>query len=691
MDKYIGKRLDGRYEIREVIGVGGMAYVYKAYDTIDDRTVAVKILKDEFLANKEFTRRFKNESKAIAILSHPNIVKVFDVSFGDRIQYIVMEFIDGITLKEYIDQQQDIRWKEAVHFTVQILRALQHAHDKGIVHRDIKPQNIMLLADGTIKVTDFGIARFARSDIRLTSAADKAIGSVHYISPEQARGDITDEKADIYSVGVMLYEMLSGKLPFEADNAVSVAIMQMQTEPENLHKINSEIPDGLEEITVKAMQKDPAKRYQTAAEMLYDIDEFKRNPSIHFAYKYFVDETPTRFVEAITRVKGADEMDDAGEIDQDYDEDEGERKSAPVIPILAAIAGAFVVVGLLFAGLVFALKIFGEPPIEEVEVPNFIGMNYADVVNNKENRDKFDFSAQFENSETVPEGKIMEQTPRAPTKIKLKKQVKLTVSKGPQMVTIPDVRKNEHKDVVEQRLENIGFKTQFIQNSSEEVEVDFVIKISPSSGEQLAKGSTVQVFVSTGKTPVPKEKVPNIISTNIDTAKETIAQAGFTVKNITYVNHNEYPRDTVINQTPAKDTMLAPGSTIDITVASGYKDFDLVVVMPDTTTPLDMIVYINGKHNTDKYDDNNFVPINTKKLILTETEGQYDVLIKLRKHTAAGSDTVAGFKDYVRYTVYSTEQYREITFGPEYSEVSDATTTIAAPTTTTEPTPTTTK
>ena len=301
---YIGKRLDGRYEIKELIGVGGMAYVYKAYDSIDDRTVAVKILKDEFLANEEFTRRFKNESKAIAILSHPNIVKVYDVSFGERLQYIVMEYIDGITLKEYIDQQKDIKWKEAVHFTVQILRALQHAHDKGIVHRDIKPQNIMLLADGTIKVTDFGIARFSRTDIRATSNQAKAIGSVHYISPEQARGEITDEKADIYSVGVMLYEMLTGRLPFEADNAVSVAIMQLQSEPKLPREINPQIPEGLEEITMKAMQKDPAKRYQSAAEMLYDIDEFKRNPSIHFEYKYFVDETPTRFVEAITRGKG---------------------------------------------------------------------------------------------------------------------------------------------------------------------------------------------------------------------------------------------------------------------------------------------------------------------------------------------------------------------------------------------------
>ena len=212
MDKYTGKRLDGRYEIHELLGVGGMAMVYRAYDTIDDRMVAIKILKDEFLHNEEFCRRFRNESKAIAVLSHPNIVKVYDVSFGDRIQYIVMEYIDGITLKEYLDQQTEVRWKEAIHFTVQILRALQHAHEKGIVHRDIKPQNIMLLQDGTIKVTDFGIARFARNETR--TMTDKAIGSVHYIAPEQARGDFTDERADIYSVGVMLYEMITGQLPF---------------------------------------------------------------------------------------------------------------------------------------------------------------------------------------------------------------------------------------------------------------------------------------------------------------------------------------------------------------------------------------------------------------------------------------------------------------------------------------------
>lgn len=281
MDKYIGKILADRYEILELIGIGGMAYVYKARDKAEDRIVAVKILKDEFLANEEFIRRFRNESRAIALLSHPNIVKIYDVLFGEFVQMIVMEYIDGITLKEYIEHQKVIRWKEAVHFTVQILRALQHAHDKGIVHRDIKPQNIMLLQDGTIKVMDFGIARFARTEPQ--TMTDKAIGSVHYISPEQARGERIDEKTDIYSVGVMLFEMLTGQLPFQGESPVSVALKQIQDVPKKPRDINPKIPEGLEYITLRAMQKDPANRYQSAAEMLRDLDTFKRNPEIKFS------------------------------------------------------------------------------------------------------------------------------------------------------------------------------------------------------------------------------------------------------------------------------------------------------------------------------------------------------------------------------------------------------------------------
>ena len=276
MDKYIGKRLDGRYEIHELIGVGGMANVYRCNDTVDDREVAIKILKDEYLNNEEFIRRFKNESKAIAMLSHPNIVKVYDVSFGDMIQYIVMEYIDGITLKEYIESQGIIEWKDVIHLMTQVLKALQHAHESGIVHRDIKPQNIMLLQDGTIKVTDFGIARF--SDKATRTMTDQAIGSVHYIAPEQAKGSVTDGKTDIYSVGVMLYEMLTGRLPFDGDSAVTVALMQLQSTPKRPREVNPGIPIGLEQITIRAMQKQPEDRYASAAEMLSDLERFRLNP-----------------------------------------------------------------------------------------------------------------------------------------------------------------------------------------------------------------------------------------------------------------------------------------------------------------------------------------------------------------------------------------------------------------------------
>ena len=281
-DKLIGTRLDGRYELTDLVGEGGMANVYRASDVLDNRVVAVKILKNEYSESEEFQRRFRDESKAIAMMSHPNIVKIYDMGFSDKMQYIVMEYIDGITLKDYIDSEHVLNWKDAVHFVVQILRALQHAHNRGIVHRDIKPQNIMLLTDGTIKVMDFGIAKFAREESR--TATDQAIGTVHYISPEQARGDVTDAKSDLYSVGVMFYEMLTGRKPFDTDNPVSIAVMHMQNVAVRPRDINPNIPSGLEEIIMHAMEKDASKRYQTAAEMIRDIEAFKANNQIIFGY-----------------------------------------------------------------------------------------------------------------------------------------------------------------------------------------------------------------------------------------------------------------------------------------------------------------------------------------------------------------------------------------------------------------------
>ena len=691
MDKYVGKRLDGRYEIKEVIGVGGMAYVYKAYDSIDDRTVAVKILRDEYLANEEFTRRFKNESKAIAILSHPNIVKVYDVSFGERLQYIVMEYIDGITLKEYIEQQQDIKWKEAVHFTVQILRALQHAHDKGIVHRDIKPQNIMLLPDGTIKVTDFGIARFSRNEIRATSATDKAIGSVHYISPEQARGDITDEKADIYSTGVMLYEMLTGRLPFEADSAVSVAIMQLQSEPKLPREINPSIPEGLEEISIKAMQKDPAKRYQSAAEMLYDIDEFKRNPSIHFEYKYFVDETPTRFVEAITKVKGETALEETPEEADELAEEgaEEEKKGPPVLPILAAIAGAFVVVGLIFVAIIF---IFGlvDPGKENIEVENFVGKTLEEVTNNEEYAKLYKFNPpEQEYSNEYDKGVICKQNPKPGTSKKIKVEITLTVSMGKRTVQIPEVQENEHKDVVVSRITAAGFVPQLTQMTSDTVAKDRVVKTVPAFPDQAEEGSVVVIYVSTGEEEPEPISVPNVINLGLEDAKTQLRNAGFIVNDpaVKYVN-DKSPKGTVLQQSLEKGSMQKPGTECVLTVSSGFQDVEITVPLPDTTTPVDVQVYVNGKLNSSLSDSyKNILPsvVGNLKLKCTEQAASYNVTIML---SVAGKND---YKQYASYTVDALAGSSKLEGTPIWTEPSKGTTTTTTTVTTTTTTTTTTE
>ena len=654
VDKFIGKRLDGRYEIKELIGVGGMAYVYKAYDSIDDRVVAIKILREELLANEEFTRRFKNESKAIAILSHPNIVKVYDVSFGERLQYIVMEYIDGITLKEYIDQQKDIKWKEAVHFTVQILRALQHAHDKGIVHRDIKPQNIMLLSDGTIKVTDFGIARFSRTDIRATGATDKAIGSVHYISPEQARGEITDEKADIYSVGVMLYEMLTGRLPFEADNAVSVAIMQLQSEPKLPREINPQIPEGLEDITIKAMQKDPAKRYQSAAEMLYDIDEFKRNPSIHFEYTYFKDETPTRFVEAITRMKGespAANPQPQEPVVEDEEDDEEERKGPPVLPILAAVAGAFVLVALIFVGIIVFGKILNPGDnVDEILVPNLVGKNYANEIQTNAEWSK-NFKFIVENNafhDTIPEGGVISSDPKANTKVKVGSEIRLTISKGPQTTTVPDVA-GEHKDTARARLENAGFTVIPVSQPSDTVDVDFVIRTDPAGNQEYKAGSVIQMFVSIGKEEAEPVAVPNVVDTTQTEAENQLRIKGLTPV-IEIVNHPSYAAGLVFKQEPAADTQLKPGEEVKIFVSSGYKDVKLTVPLPrKITDSVDLQISVDGRvDETLSSKHSGIIPADTGEVVL-ELNGlqkdNYRVRIKI---AMTGSNN---FQDYYVFDV----------------------------------------
>ena len=501
MDKYIGKRLDGRYEIHELLGVGGMAYVYKAYDNIEKRWVAIKILKEELAGNSDFLRRFRNESKAIAVLSHPNIVKVYDVSFGDRIQYIVMEYIDGITLKQYIEQQGEIKWREALYFTVQILRALQHAHEKGIIHRDIKPQNIMLLEDGTIKVTDFGIARFSQAETQ--TMTDKAIGSVHYIAPEQARGGYINDKADIYSVGVMLYEMLTGQLPFVADNAVSVAIMQMQAEPTPPSRINPSIPKGLEEITMHAMEKNPAQRFPSAADMLEDVERFRRNPEIVFHYGEQVDRayagTSADIYGNVQQNAAPQKYNDNYEYEEEYVRSKnGARASNIIKGIVAAVIVVALVVGGIFGWRYLQnLTTSTNKTSDEIVLPKFVGMIYAsDIEGNSEYAD-LTFEITYGNVPSKQPGEVLRQTPAAGMTVKKGKTVSLTVNGEAEQVVVEDVKGYKQQDAYDAlKALNLSPKIQAV--ADDDTAVGYVVKTDPAAGSTVSTGTAVTIYVSSG-------------------------------------------------------------------------------------------------------------------------------------------------------------------------------------------------
>ncbi len=568
MDKYVGKRLDGRYEIQEIIGVGGMAIVYKAYDNQENRIVAVKILKDEFVSNQEFIRRFKNESKAIAMLSHQNIVKVYDVSFGDLIQYIVMEYIEGVTLKEVIERQGSLRWKDAVHFTIQILRGLQHAHDKGIVHRDVKPQNIMVLADGTIKVTDFGIARFTRSDQR--TITDKAIGSVHYISPEQARGEKTDEKSDIYSVGVMLYEMITGQMPFQAESAVSVAIMQLQREPKSPTEINGSIPEGLEQITMHAMQKTPERRYQSSAEMLCDLDAFRKDPAITFGYSYFVDDSPTKFVGAF------DETEDVAE---EIEEEDVKEKSS-IIPILTGVAVTLVVA--LIALAIYFVPKFLKGTTAEIACPDFVGKNYEVILDNEEYVTNFNFKAEWIFSDEYEGGIVLEQSEKSGEMLKKGAKITLYISKGKDNKLVPDVT-GKTESAAKTELEAAGFTIEIVEMADDDIEKGCAIKTEPMGNTYQAPNTKITIYVSTGK-PEEKKEVPDVTLMTEEDAKKKLEGEDFVVKVepiLLGVSDKYCSLGIVAKQSPdnsVKDAL--EGSEVIIYVCAGYKS-DIEVDLPE--------------------------------------------------------------------------------------------------------------
>ncbi len=567
MDNYVGKRLDGRYEIQEIVGVGGMSVVYKAYDNVDDRVVAVKILKDEFLTNDDFVRRFKNESKAIALLSHPNIVKVYDVSFGEKLQYIVMEYVDGITLKEYIQKQGAITWNDALFFTTQILKALQHAHDKGIVHRDIKPQNIILLPNGNIKVADFGIARFSRSETR--TLTDTAIGSVHYISPEQAKGEFTDEKADIYSVGVVLYEMLAGKVPFEAESAVSVALMQLQNNAKRLTEINPDIPLGLEQICIHAMQKDPKDRYQSATEMLLDVEEVINNPKTVFDYSYFVDKSPTKYISNTDKITAETPVINEKPIEKTVDSDEDEveyydpdHKKKVVSAVLIGI------IILVTATVLLVMAITGSFKTSTSTLDNFVGFSYDELISS--NKYDYEFVLEQKKTDEVEPGIVVDQSPEAGSKVISGSQVKLVVSASMDDINVPNIY-NLNDEKAKKALANEGLTNyKFTTISSETVEEGLVVYTEPKAGTVVSSDTQIVVFVSSG--PTTKEvvniEVPDVTGLKQEGARAFLEKMGF--KNVNFVTQDDLrPKGVVISQSPAAGSSATADDKIKVVISSG--------------------------------------------------------------------------------------------------------------------------
>ena len=564
MDNLIGKTLDGLYTVRELIGTGGMANVYKAVvgpggPVPEGTVVAVKVLRQELMHDPDLVRRFKNESKAISLLNHPNIVKVYDVSVSENLQYIVMEYVDGMTLREYLNERGGkLTSRETVHFISQILKALDHAHHNGVVHRDIKPQNIMLLDNGQLRMMDFGIARISRAENQLTGG--KAMGSVHYISPEQAKGDETDFTSDIYSVGVMMYEMLSGHLPFDADDVVEVAIKQISDKPQSLQELAPNVPHGLVEITERAMAKRPDNRYASAAEMLSALNAYVENPAIVFNYTYLPDEIPEKVVERPMKTqKDAPEPKKARK---------GKKKRTVFLPVLFGITVAFALacLALCWAILNDSSTLMSEKA--DVVLADYSGMT-QDEVNAQPQVSSGQITVNWEQSYSndYAAGYVYKQSPVAGRTVREGQSVTLPVSLGIQSVTVPDVTNYLQADA-EQQLKNLGVSVLVTQAVEPTVASGSVIRTDPAAGSQVAAGSTVVVYVSRPQVSTTA-KVPSLVGlSSVNDARTLLVQNKLGLGSTTE-QYSDKPAGTIIAQNPAAGSTVKVNSRVSVTVSAG--------------------------------------------------------------------------------------------------------------------------
>ena len=682
-DKYIGKLLDSRYEILDISGVGGMAVVYKARDRALNRYVAIKVLKDEFAEDEEFRRRFHNESQTVARLSHHNIVSIYDVSHTEGLNYIVMELVDGITLKEYLQKKGRLSWQEALFFAQQIARALEHAHSRGIIHQDIKPHNIMILRDATAKVTDFGIAKFAAKEE--TRVVQEAIGSVHYISPEQAKGSTIDYRTDLYSLGVVMYEMLTGKLPFDGDNALAIVMQHISAMPLMPSEIVPSIPRGMNEIVMHAMCPTVSRRYSSASELYTDLERLKSDPNMSFQYntetrgdaiefdetqklpnfevlnnipvhhtpakpvREFVVEDPLAqrreppaYEERRPAPKpGERERERERERDRDrsrrrYEEDDD--RGSPLLVAAAALIALLLIAGVAF----FWFTRFWSGATEGIAVPNFIGKVYTDVINDPEYK-QFQFVTE-PREDTAAENTIVEQSPGQGTKVRENAMITIYYSTG----------KEEEPEEVEVRMEDFterdldaaldflkkhGFDSKVEHEYNEDIEKGRIIRTAPSSGQRIMPAEEVLIVVSDG---------PDEDETESETFEITryygwsLSDATIDLKSKGLILKSAEPRDTkmekdkVVDQLPLEGTLVSKGDEVTLYYSSGKR--------PESST--------QNNNPTDEKDPDEAIGTGSVVVALPPQPGEAKVEIQMSGNiihsnfyaTSTGTVTIGGLQ-----------------------------------------------
>lgn len=614
MDQYIGKMLDNRYEILERIGTGGMAIVYKAKCHRLNRLVAIKILKSDLAQNEEFRRRFNAESQAVAQLSHPNIVSVYDVSRGGDMEYIVMELIDGITLKQYMEKRGQLNWRESLHFITQIMRGLSHAHSRGIIHRDIKPQNIMVLRDGSVKVADFGIACLADSAQTLTQ---EALGSVHYISPEQARGDRPDARSDIYSSGVVLYEMLTGRLPFEGESAVSVAIQHLSSIPLAPREINPDIPEQLELICMKAMAPDLEHRYQSADAMIADLEAFRKNPEVEMKFDLSdlrpeENDEPTRTIRTMPShtVTIPVHQPERNYPRRERDEDEEPRRTGSGkrgVLVGAVTVAAVAVVIVLFKTI---LGSFAPAVVDQYQVPDLYNMTIEEAENDPRIEGVFEIQkVGSEFSTDVPEGHILRQDPKKEeTRKGSQLVIQVWVSAGEETGEVPDLENKSEQDArilleklnKEYNLELTVEAPEELKQFSEEITEGYVIKTEPAQGEILKKGDTVKLILSKGPDIKPVTVLP-FVGMSIDSVLSQLESYKLTcdAADVEVVDSDK-PGGTIVWQSPASGETVPEWTTIKFRVSAGLASSALPITVDIPQNGKDIVkveIYVGDEPN----------------------------------------------------------------------------------------------